>query len=89
MALEITSPAFADGASIPSKYTCQGDDISPPLAWSGVPEGAKALALIVDDPDAPDPAAPQRTWVHWVVFDIPVDAAGFGEGVHGILLGRG
>ena len=79
MALEISSPVFADGAAIPSKYTCEGDDISPPLAWSGVPDGTKSLALIVDDPDAPDPAAPQRTWVHWVVYDIPLGAGGIGE----------
>jgi len=58
MTLKITSSAFADNAAIPAKYTCEGDDISPPLAWSGVPDGTKSLALIVDDPDAPDPKAP-------------------------------
>src|SRR5438105_3487933 len=64
-ALNLASPAFADGAELPAKYTCEGQDLSPPLAWSGVPANAKSLALIVDDPDAPDPAAPKRTWVHW------------------------
>jgi Raf kinase inhibitor-like YbhB/YbcL family protein len=71
MTLKITSPAFADNAAIPAKYTCEGDDVSPPLAWSGVPEGAKSLVLIVDDPDAPDPKAPRMTWVHWVLYDLP------------------
>lgn len=75
MALQIASSAFADGGEIPRKYTCQGDDISPPLTFSGVPAGAKSLALIVDDPDAPDPAAPKMVYVHWVVVDLPVDTA--------------
>jgi len=79
MTFKIGSAAFADGGSIPATYTCEGDDISPPLAWSGVPAGTKSLALVVDDPDAPDPAAPQRTWVHWVVYGIPGDAAGIDE----------
>jgi Raf kinase inhibitor-like YbhB/YbcL family protein len=71
MGLELTSSAFADGGAIPRQYTCEGRDVSPPLAWSGVPPGAKSLALVVDDPDAPDPAAPKMTWVHWVLYDIP------------------
>jgi Raf kinase inhibitor-like YbhB/YbcL family protein len=81
MALTLTSTAFPPGGSIPAKYTCDGADISAPLSWTGVPPGTRSLALIVDDPDAPDPAAPQRTWVHWVVYDIPPDAAGLPEGV--------
>jgi hypothetical protein len=81
MTLDITSPAFADNAAIPAKYTCEGDDISPPLAWSGVPAGAKSLVLIVDDPDAPDPAAPRMTWVHWVLFDLPPTTTGLAEAV--------
>jgi Raf kinase inhibitor-like YbhB/YbcL family protein len=81
MTLTLTSTAFQDGGAIPSLYTCQGKDISPPLAWSGVPAGTRSLALIVDDPDAPDPAKPQRTWVHWVLYDLPPDARGLEEAV--------
>jgi Raf kinase inhibitor-like YbhB/YbcL family protein len=66
MAITITSTAFADGGMIPKDYTCDGEDISPPLAWTGVPEGTKSLAIICDDPDAP-----MGTWVHWVLFNIP------------------
>src|SRR5512143_3356329 len=80
-AMELTSSAFAPNTDIPSLYTCEGRDQSPPLAWSGVPAGTKSLALIVDDPDAPDPAAPRRTWVHWVLYNIPPDTAGFAAGV--------
>ena len=65
--MRISSTAFADQAEIPTLYTCEGKDLSPPLAWSDLPAGAKSLALIVDDPDAPDPVAPQMTWVHWVL----------------------
>lgn len=79
MSLTISSDAFADGGEIPAQYTCQGDDISPPLSWSGVPDGAKSLALIVDDPDAPDPAAPKMTWVHWVLYNLPPDSTGLAE----------
>ena len=68
--MRLTSPAFHDGEEIPQKYTCEGANISPPLAWTGVPPGARSLALVVDDPDAPDPEAPTTTWVHWVVFDL-------------------
>lgn len=75
MSLKLTSMAFADGEAIPSKYTCEGDDISPPLAWSDVPPNAKSLALIVDDPDAPDPAAPKMTWVHWVLYNLPTNVS--------------
>jgi Raf kinase inhibitor-like YbhB/YbcL family protein len=81
MTLKILSPAFAENASIPAKYTCEGDDVSPPLTWTGVPEGTKSLALIVDDPDAPDPKAPRMTWVHWVLYNLPPDATGLAEGV--------
>lgn len=81
MPLTITSPSFAHGGEIPALYTCEGRDISPPLAWSGVPEGTKSLALIVDDPDAPDPKAPKMTWVHWVLYHIPPTARGLPEGV--------
>jgi Raf kinase inhibitor-like YbhB/YbcL family protein len=81
MSLVLTSLAFAAGAAIPPRFTCQGADVSPPLAWSRAPEGAKSLALIVDDPDAPDPRAPKMTWVHWVLYNLPVTAKGLSEGV--------
>lgn len=71
MVLTINSPAFLHEGVIPPAYTCEGADISPPLEWLGVPAGTKSLALIVDDPDAPDPAAPKMTYVHWVLFNIP------------------
>jgi Raf kinase inhibitor-like YbhB/YbcL family protein len=79
MSMTIESTAFGQQADIPAKYTCEGQDISPPLAWSGVPAGARSLVLIVDDPDAPDPAAPRMTWVHWLLYNIPVDASGVPE----------
>ena len=81
MALTLTSEAFAHGGEIPAKHTCVGQDISPALAWSGVPEGTRSLALIVDDPDAPDPKAPRMVWVHWVLYNLPADAAGLPEDV--------
>lgn len=80
MALELSSTAFSAGGEIPAKYTCEGEDIAPPLAWRGVPSDTKGLALVVDDPDAPDPAAPKMTWVHWVLHDIPPTASGIPEG---------
>jgi Raf kinase inhibitor-like YbhB/YbcL family protein len=79
--MQITSSAFNDGGEIPAKYTCEGKDLSPPLTFSDVPEDAKSLVLIVDDPDAPDPAAPKLTWIHWVLLDIPPGTAGLPESV--------
>ena len=76
MKLVLTSPAFADHGEIPTRYTCEGDDLSPPLRWAGAPPSTRSFALIVEDPDAPDPRAPQRTWVHWVVYNIPASADG-------------
>jgi len=76
MAITITSSAFIDGATIPRKYTCDAEDISPDLKWSGVPNGAQSLALICDDPDAP-----VGTWVHWVLFNIPADATALQAGI--------
>ena len=73
MAMSLNSPAFQPNGHIPSKYTCEGEDISPPLAWEGIPNGAKSIVLIIDDPDAPDPKAPKMVWVHWVVYNIPSD----------------
>jgi len=81
MSLTITSTAFAPEGAMASLYTCEGEDVSPPLAWSGAPAATKSFALIVDDPDAPDPAAPKMTWVHWVLYDIPPAAGGLREAV--------
>ena len=81
MPLVLTSSAFTHQGSIPQQYTCQGRDLSPPLSWSGAPEGTKGFVLVVDDPDAPDPAAPKRTWVHWVLYSIPPGTASLGEAV--------
>jgi Raf kinase inhibitor-like YbhB/YbcL family protein len=78
--LQLRSPAFQANREIPSKYTCEGQDISPPLTWDGLPPDTRSLALIVDDPDAPDPAAPTRTWVHWVLSDISPRAQLLAEG---------
>ena len=80
MAFTLDSSAFAPHAQIPTLYTCEGKDRSPPLHWSDAPIGTRSFVLIVDDPDAPDPAAPQRTWVHWVLYDIPPTASGLPEG---------
>jgi Raf kinase inhibitor-like YbhB/YbcL family protein len=81
MSFAMHSPAFAPDAPIPAQYTCEGRDISPPLAWTGAPAGTKSLVLIVDDPDAPDPAAPRMTWVHWVLYNLPASAAGLAEAI--------
>jgi hypothetical protein len=81
MSLQLTSNAFTHNGAIPAKYTCEGQDVSPPLAWAGVPARAQSLVLIVDDPDAPDPAAPKMTWVHWVLYNIPPSASALAEGV--------
>lgn len=81
MNLTITSAAFAPNGAIPSLYTCEGKDVSPPLAWSGAPAGAKSLVLIIDDPDAPDPSAPKMTWVHWVLYNLPAAASALPEAV--------
>ncbi|MBI3723078.1 YbhB/YbcL family Raf kinase inhibitor-like protein [bacterium] len=80
-ALKLTSTAFRHGGEIPVVHTAEGKDTSPPLAWTGVPQGTKSLVLVVDDPDAPDPKAPKQTWVHWLLYDIPPDAKGLPAGV--------
>ena len=77
--LTLSSTAFAGGGPIPRQYTCEGSDLSPPLSWRDAPAGTKSFALIVDDPDAPDPAAPKVVWVHWVVYNIPATATGLEE----------
>ncbi|HEX7122595.1 MAG TPA: YbhB/YbcL family Raf kinase inhibitor-like protein [Gemmatimonadaceae bacterium] len=80
---ELTSPAFKHGGAIPAAFTCDGADQSPPLEWRNAPEGTKSFALIMDDPDVPDPAAPKRTWVHWVVWDIPPTVTALPPGASG------
>lgn len=87
MDMIITSTAFSPNGAIPKTYTCEGRDISPPLAWTGIPATARSLALIVDDPDAPDPRAPRMTWVHWVLYNLPVDIAGLPEAVRSLPAG--
>ena len=77
--MSITSEAFEHNNHIPSRYTCDGEDISPPLAWRHLPAGTESLVLIVDDPDAPDPAAPKVTWVHWLLYNIPASWQGLEE----------
>src|SRR5215213_294602 len=81
MPLGITSPAFSHNGAIPVKHTCESDDVSPALQWSGAPSGTRSFALIVDDPDAPDPDAPKRVYVHWVVYDMTPNCTGLPEGV--------
>ena len=89
MPLTISSPAFANAGEIPRQYTCEGKDISPPLEWSGVPQTAKSLVLIVDDPDAPDPKAPKTTWVHWLLYNLPTTSTGLPEGARSTDLPKG
>jgi hypothetical protein len=79
--MKIFSPAFENGKAIPKRYTADGADVSPPLFWEGAPGRAKSLALVVDDPDAPDPKAPRMVWVHWVLYNIPANATGLTEAV--------
>ena len=81
MGLALSSPAFSPGGEIPALFTCEGRDLSPALEWTGVPEAAKSLVLIVDDPDAPDPNAPKMTWVHWVLYNLPPTTRGLPEAI--------
>ncbi|MFO0706397.1 MAG: YbhB/YbcL family Raf kinase inhibitor-like protein [Nitrospira sp.] len=76
MAFILTSAAFKEGESIPARYTCEGEDMSPPLHWSVPPAGTKSFVIIADDPDAPG-----GTWVHWVIYNLPLDLRGLSEGV--------
>lgn len=87
MDMIMTSSAFSHNGAIPKDYTCEGKDISPPLAWNGVPGAARSLVLIVDDPDAPDPQAPRMTWVHWVLYNLPVSVSGLPEAVRSLPAG--
>ena len=79
--LTLSSPAFQQLGAIPRRHTCDGEDVSPPLAWSGAPPGTRSLALVVDDPDAPDPTAPKLVWVHWILYDLPTSATSLAEGL--------
>ena len=80
MTFKLSSSKFVDGDAIPTRFSCEGPGTSPPLEWSGAPAAARSFALIVDDPDAPDPAAPKMTFVHWVAYDIPPTVTSLGEG---------
>ncbi|MBU0960070.1 MAG: YbhB/YbcL family Raf kinase inhibitor-like protein [Proteobacteria bacterium] len=81
MTMKLTSDAFFHRSEIPSLYTCDGLDISPPLDWSELPPDTKSMTLIVYDPDAPDPAAPQMIWVHWILYNLPIDCSGLEQGI--------
>ena len=81
MSLTITSESFRQDGAIPGRHTCDGQDVSPQLSWSGVPANTQSLALIVDDPDAPDPQAPKMTWVHWVLYNMPPGTTDLPEGI--------
>jgi len=89
MTLSIRSPSFTDGSSIPQRHTCEGADVSPPLEFDGAPAGTRSLALVVDDPDAPDPRAPTRVWVHWVLYDLPPDTRALPEALAASRLPKG
>jgi hypothetical protein len=80
MTFHLTSPALVHEQPIPAHHTSDGDDVSPALRWTDPPPGTRSLALVVHDPDAPDPRAPKRDWVHWVLYDLPADARSLAEG---------
>ena len=81
MPLQLSSRAFEHLGRIPQRYTCEGEDVSPPLSWTDPPPGTRSFALLVEDPDAPDPEAPKMTWVHWVLYNIPADTRALEEAV--------
>ena len=89
MTMKLSSPNFSNNGDMPSKYTCEGEDLSPKLTWSDLPPGTKSLALIVDDPDAPDPKAPKMTYVHWVLYNIPPTTDAIVEGIRSSNLPKG
>lgn len=81
MPLTLTSTSFPHGGAIPVRHTCEGDDFSPPLAWSGTPADAQSLVVLVDDPDAPDPKSPTMTWVHWILYNLPPQLHQLADGI--------
>jgi len=87
MALTLSSPSFGPGAEMPRRHTCEGQDVSPPLEWTGAPEGTRSFALIVDDPDAPDPQAPRTVWAHWLLYDLPAGTSVLAEGLRDVPAG--
>jgi Raf kinase inhibitor-like YbhB/YbcL family protein len=89
MSLTIGSPAFQHEQPIPTRFTCEGEDISPALRWEGPPDGVQTLALLVEDPDAPDPLAPQTIFTHWIVYNLPVGSTGLVENAGAETLPRG
>ena len=89
MSMILKSPAFSHREEIPQLFTCDGDDISPALLWTEVPKNTKSLVLIVDDPDAPDPAKPKMTWVHWLLYNIPPEISEIPEGISAEQLSAG
>ena len=89
MTLQLTSSVFDAGGSIPALHTCDDDDASPPLAWTGAPQGTRSFALIVDDPDAPDPKAPKMVYVHWVLYNVPASTTSLPQGAGGDSLPQG
>ena len=76
MSFKLTSTSFTDGGEMPRRLTCEGEDVSPDLSWSELPEGTRSLVLIIADPDAPDPAAPRMVWDHWLLYNLPMDSGG-------------
>jgi Raf kinase inhibitor-like YbhB/YbcL family protein len=89
MSFTLSSPSFPPNGQIPSRFTCDADDVAPALAWSGAPAATKSYALLVDDPDAPDPTAPKMVYVHWVLYDIPATVTSLPEGASTATLPRG
>jgi Raf kinase inhibitor-like YbhB/YbcL family protein len=89
MSFHLTSPSFGPAQPIPARHTSDGEDVSPGLRWTDPPSGTRSLALVVHDPDAPDPRAPKRDWVHWILYDLPADARSLAEGAQAATLPRG
>ncbi len=81
MTLTLNSPSFAHQQDMPRRFSCDGEDVSPALSWSDIPSGTQSLVLIVDDPDAPDPAAPKMTWVHWLLYNLPPSVTALSENI--------